>query len=58
MSTWAIDDSEGNGICEGLQSERQARKLARGKANARGKSFFIYESGSDSSEEIAPEGDE
>jgi hypothetical protein len=55
--SWSIDDGEGNGICEGLQSERQARKLAQEKANARGKSFFIYEHGSEESEEIAPGSD-
>lgn len=57
MSTWAIVDGESNGICEGIQFKRQARELAQEKANKRGKSFFICESGTDEMIEIAPESD-
>lgn len=64
---WNIEDGNGTDLSQGIQSETVARKAAQRIANERGKSVYLYESGSGISggegdadttvdaEEIAPE---
>lgn len=43
MSTWSIDDYDGNVLTEGLRDENEARRVARAMACRRRDSVYIYE---------------
>jgi len=59
MTTYAVDDGEGNQLTAGLRGADYARNVAQRMANERGESVYLYESGEDEATaepvEIAPE---
>jgi hypothetical protein len=56
MTYWNIDSQHGQSLTEGLQIEREARKVAQSMANRLNETVYLYEVGSDeSAEAVGPD---